>query len=88
MLVGELARRGGKQEKGKNEDSRRGGHHDLRVHARLLRGHEGDEDHQGVLEQVVVERAEKLGDEQRQEAPGLEQVKLVLVHRVSAEGNH
>ena len=33
-----------------------------------------DEQHHRVLEQIVVERAEQLGDEQRQEAPRAEQV--------------
>ena len=38
----------------------------------------GDEQHHGLLEQAVVERAEELGREQRQEPPRAQQVGDVL----------
>ncbi|MNF32832.1 hypothetical protein D3C84_136310 [compost metagenome] len=74
VLVGELAGGGREQKERQDEQARRqvGQHAD--AERRPLRGLEGQQHHQRVLEQVVVERAEELGGEQRAEAARLEQV--------------
>ncbi|MNM82627.1 hypothetical protein D3C81_946600 [compost metagenome] len=76
VLVGELPGGGGEQEERQDEDARRQVGQQADAEAGPLRGLEGQQHHQGVLEQVVVERAEELGGEERAEAAGLEQGEL------------
>jgi hypothetical protein len=62
--IGERARCTGEQKE--RSDEQRAGDHRQRpgVHARLLCQSERDENPERALQQVVVERAEKLGDEE------------------------
>ena len=48
----------------------------------------GDEQHDRLLEQAVVERAEELRREQRQEPPRAQQVRDVLDQALGARGCH
>ena len=77
VLVGELTGGGREQEEGQDQDAAA----EIDEHLRTCAGHarrmESDEQHQRVLEQVVVERAEQLRDEERPEAARGEELKLV-----------
>ncbi len=77
VIVGELARQRREQEEGQDEQALRD-----RAELELLRRVRielvGDEQHHRLLEQAVVERAEELGREQRQEPPRAQQVGNVL----------
>ena len=77
MVVGELARQRREQEEGQDEQALRD-----RAELELLRRVRielvGDEQHHRLLEQAVVERAEELGREQRQEPPRAQQMGDVL----------
>ena len=66
--IGELARQSGQEEEGQDED--RGGERAEPEFRAFVAIHlvDDEQDHR-VLEQIVVERAEHLGCEQRQEAP-------------------
>ncbi len=68
-FISEEPRRRRKQEERQDEQARRRGDQHLAVEPGLLRQPVGQEDDKRVLEEIVVERAEKLGDEERQEAP-------------------
>ena len=72
VFVREPPGRGGEEEVGQDEDAGRHRHHELAIDAGRLGEAEGDQDDEGVLEQIVVEGTQELGDEQRQEAPALE----------------
>ena len=74
-LVGEGA--GGGREQEERQDEQSGGEVDVDA-ARILGGQEaeGQDDDERLLEQVVVERAEELRDEERRQAPGAEQSEL------------
>jgi hypothetical protein len=68
--VRERARRPGEEEERRNED-RAGQHHERRrAEARLLCQTERHDDAHRALQQVVVEGAQELGDEQRRESAG------------------
>src|SRR5437868_9917893 len=77
MIVGQLARQRREQEERKNEQPLRDG-----AELELLRGVGielvGDEEHDGLLEEAVVEGAEELRREQRQEPPRAQQMGDVL----------
>ena len=85
VIVGELARQRGEQEEGQDEQALRD-----RAELELLRRVRieliGDEQHDRLLEQAVVERAEKLGREQRQEPPRAQQVSDVLDQSLERAG--
>ena len=71
--VGELPADGREEDRRKKEQ-----HHDQvdrrrRPPAHVLCQLEGHQHHEGVLENVVVERAEKLDEKEGQESPGSEQ---------------
>ena len=68
VFVGELSGGGREQEEGQDEDARGQVGQDGRVQAGPAGRLEGEQYDQGVLEQVVVEGAEKLGAEEGQEA--------------------
>lgn len=76
--VREVPRRGGKEEEGEDEGPRRDVDHDAGVRARLVRQAEGDEHHEGALEEVVVEGAQELRQEERKEAARHQQGKLIF----------
>ena len=85
MIIGELAGEGAEEKEGEDEQRLRD-----RAELELLRrvpkqlvGHEQDD---RLLEQAVVERAEKLRREERQEAPGAQQVGNVLDQSLGAQG--
>ena len=87
VVVGELARQRREEEEGQDEQRLRD-----RAELELLRririeliGHEQDD---GLLEQAVVERAEELGREQRQEPPRAQQMGDVLDQGVGRVGCH
>ncbi|MNR00338.1 hypothetical protein D3C85_1161070 [compost metagenome] len=86
VLLAQLAGGGGEQEERQDEQRRRQLDHQLRRQPQHLHAVEVDQHDHRVLQQVVVEGTEKLGDEQRQEAPGAEQVELVGVVRHGAAG--
>ena len=69
VLVGELP--GGRRKEEERQDEQAGGEvgEDFRAHRRPLRRLEGDQHDQRVLVEIVVERAEKLGQKQRAETP-------------------
>jgi hypothetical protein len=70
-LVGDLPGGRRKQKERQHENPRRDGHQDLAV---TIGGEPVErEDDQRVLEQVVVHRAQELGNEKRQEATGLQE---------------
>src|SRR5262249_55333500 len=76
VLVGDLPRGGREKEEGQDEEAGAGIHHQAwigRSHARAL---EGDQDHHGVLEHVVIEGAEELCDEEREKAFLAQQLEL------------
>ena len=77
VVVGKLARERREQEEGQDEQALRD-----RAELELLRRVRieliGDEQHDRLLEQAVVERSEELRREQRQEAPRAQQVSDVL----------
>ncbi len=79
-FVSELARCRRKEKERQNEYACGRRDHNLRVHPRRGGEPPGDEHHHGVLEYVVVEGAQKLGQEQWQEAPGLKKGELCLAH--------
>ena len=83
VVVGELARQRREEEEGQDEQRLRDG-----AELKLLRrvGIEliGDEQHDRLFEQAVVERAEELGREQGQEPPLAQQVRDVLNHDLGA----
>jgi len=81
VLVRELAREGGKQEEG--QDEQRAGEVDERrgFQARDADALEDHQDDEAVAEDVVVERAQELGHEERREAPLTEQCELRSGHR-------
>ncbi len=64
--VGELARERGKQEEGQDEEPRRDRTEQC-FRGFVVEHAVNDEEHHRVLEQIVVERAEELGDEKGQE---------------------
>ena len=78
--VGEAAGGRREQEERQNEDAGRGGGHQLGVPACLLRETVRDEDHQRAAEHVVVQRADELRDEERQEAPRPQQAEIGGAH--------
>ncbi len=80
--IGELTGGRRKEEERQNEDPGAGDHDLLRGHPEQAQGPVGDEDHQGVLEQIVVERTEELGPEQRPEPPLTK--KLQLTHTATS----
>ncbi len=77
VVVGELARESGKQKEGQDEQALRD-----RAELKLLRRIRieliGDEQHDRLLEQAVVEGSEELRRKKRQEAPRTQQVSDVL----------
>jgi len=79
VTVGELA--GGRREQEERQDEQSAGEVDqhLGPHPAGLRGLEGDQDDQRVLEDVVVERAEELRREERSEPAFGEQSELATV---------
>jgi len=79
-LVGKAPRGRREQEEGQDEDARGDGRPELAIDARLGSDAEGHQDDQRVLEDVVVQRAHELGDEQRQEAPGLQDCQIAVAH--------
>ena len=79
-FVGEPAGRGRKQEERQDEEAGGDRRHHPGVHALLGREPEGDQDDEGVLEQVVVERPHELGDEERQETPAREDLQMLAAH--------
>ncbi len=88
VLVGELPRRRGEQEERQDEQACGEVHHHARGEPGEPHRLEGHEDDDGVLEDVVVERTEELGDEERREAPLAKQAELTAVGhgRVRVEG--
>jgi hypothetical protein len=76
-FVGQLA--AGRRKQQERQDEQRGGEVGIEIHIgdAQLRRQERDQDHQSVLEHVVVERAERLGQEERQEAPFAQQLELI-----------
>ena len=81
VLVRDLPGAGGEQKEREDEHPRRRGHHQRGVDARLLCHRKGDQKDDGVLEDIVVERPQGLGNEQRQETTAIEQLELVGSHR-------
>ena len=73
VLVGQLSGRGREQEERQNENARRQVHQQRRLQAGPLGCLERQQHDQGILEQVVVEGPQKLGDEERAEMARLEQ---------------
>ena len=81
VLVGELPGGGREQEEGQDQHAAAQVDQHLGADAGHRGGLIGDQQHQGILEQVVVERAQQLGDEERAETPGGQQAELVgLLH--------
>ena len=72
-LVGELAGDGGKEEIGQDEQGGSGLDEERGVPAVVYGEIEGDEDGDGIAQAVVIEGADGLGHEERQEAPGGEE---------------
>ena len=87
-LVGQLAGGGREQEERQDEEAGAQVHQKLGVGARHGAGTIGEQDHQRILEDVVVERAEKLGDEERQEAPLPHQTVLVARGNLRCGSGH
>ena len=79
-FVGEKPRRGRKQEERQDEQPRRRRDQDLPIEPGLLRQPIGHQDDECVLEEIIVERAQELGDEERQEAAALEQREWAMAH--------
>jgi hypothetical protein len=75
--IGELSRKRREQEEGEDEDGAGNGV-ERRFLGRVGIDVIGDQDHHRGLEQIVVERAQELGDEQRQEAPLGQEVERIL----------
>ena len=87
VIVGELARQRREQEEGQDEQPLRDGA-ELELLRRVRIELVGDEQHDRLLEQAVVERAEELGREQRQEPPRAQQVGDVLDQGLGARRCH
>jgi hypothetical protein len=85
VVVGELTRKSGQQEEWQDEERLRDGV-ELELLMRVRKQLVGDEQHHGLLEQAVVERAEELRREQRKETPGAQQVGNVLDQSLGAQG--
>ena len=85
MIVGKLSGQGRKQEEGQNEQALRD-RAEEELLPRVLKQLVGDEQHHRLLEQAVVERAQELGREQRQEPPRAQQVGDVLDQARAAGG--
>ena len=77
VLVGQLPGGRRKQEERQDEDARREIGQQFWLDGGPVRRLEGQQHHHGVLQHVVVERAEELGDEQRGEAARAQQAGLV-----------
>src|SRR5690606_31081188 len=77
VLVGELPGGGREQEEGQHEQRLRQVLQDVRRHRRVAGGRVGEQDHQRLLEDVVVERAEELYAEEGREAPFPQKAELV-----------
>lgn len=71
-LVGKLARSCRKKKERQDEDPARKCNHLARRDAQHLHGAVGDQDHQRVLEKVVVERSQKLRPKEGSKTPGVE----------------
>ena len=87
VVVGELAGQRREEEEGQDEQALRDGA-ELGLLRRVRIELVDDEQHHRLLEQVVVERAEQLGREQRQEPPRAQQVGDVLDQALAAAGCH
>ncbi len=79
VFVRKLAGGRGKQEKRQDEKPRAQVHERARTQGGQRRRVEREHDDERVLVNVVVERAEKLGAEKRQEAPFAQQPELIAV---------
>ncbi len=84
VLVGELAGGGREQEERQHEQRAGEVHHHVGRHRGERGAVERDQQHQGVLEDVVVQRAEELRREERPEAALREQPELAGVGHVGA----
>ena len=84
VFIGELAGCGGEEEEGDHQKAAGHGNDDLVAlvaeAGRHVGGAEDNQENQGVLEEVVVERAQELRHEQRQKAAGLQKVSQVRLH--------
>ena len=78
VLVGQLPGDSREQEIGQHEQGEARLHEEAGIPALLHRQIEGDENGDAVAQAIVVEGADGLGDEQRQEAAGLQQRELAL----------
>ena len=78
-LVRNLSGAGGEQQKGKDENAGRGVGQQIRIEAGIRRGVIRDQNHQRVLVDIIVERAEQLGQEERAETALQQEAELVFV---------
>jgi hypothetical protein len=68
VFIGQLSGGGREQEEGQDEDTGGEVGQNFRANRCPLRRVEGEQDNERILEQVVVEGPEKLGEEKRAEA--------------------